>query len=301
VQYDLDPLILVLSDTCNNMIQAVSPVDPTMRETVDLLAELEGYKNGIPVKLTTVTMLGQQGIGKSTMINALLERNWAHVSGGSSACTQFPIRYVYKRDIQNPNSVHITIRFQNAETQRSISIEHVTRTAEYMISTEDDDDQDDHKEFADDLQQYRETAKDYYNICFKTENDPAAREELQKILSLDNIQNGLFLQTLLEKADSLILENGADENGILKLSEVSVQVLQDSLRDMAVISPLEDIFEVAVSADILKYGINLLDAPGNVLSGSHTGFMSNSDQVLKIPIRLAQRLQMPVIARLTSQ
>ncbi|KAF1952658.1 hypothetical protein CC80DRAFT_552155 [Byssothecium circinans] len=245
VQYDLDPIISSVTEICDAFIQAVGTVDAQMQEIIDLLDDLRRLRNGIPIKATTVTILGQQGIGKSTLINALLERVLASPNANDR------------------ETVDITVRFLSAEARRAIDIEHIRRTEEQMDpSPEDGEEVNDRAESANELQMYLKTAQEHYGICFETKNNTAAKEELRRLLTLENIRNGVFLEALTEKAEERIAEIGANENGVLEIRDISIQDLHRELGYMAKIFPLVDVFEIAVSADLLKYGLNLLDSPG---------------------------------------
>lgn len=94
-----------------------------------------------------VAFLGEQGIGKSSIINAVFDRELVNVSGSSSACTAYPTIITHKEDVStDPTTSDIRIQFLNTDEFRASTEEQIRRYAAAFPfrrpdqSTDQDDD-----------------------------------------------------------------------------------------------------------------------------------------------------------------
>jgi hypothetical protein len=76
-----------------------------------------------------VAFLGEQGIGKSSIINAVFDRELVNVSGSSSACTAYPTIITHKEGIMDDTTSDIRIEFLNMQELRDSTEEQIRRYA----------------------------------------------------------------------------------------------------------------------------------------------------------------------------
>lgn len=262
-----------IKDICNSIYKALGFPQPKVSYNQKLLECLQKCLDGPSLKLTVVSLGGQQGIGKSTLINAMLGVQVADVSGDVHACTQYASRYVYKPLTENASDLFdFTLKFLNVDTLSDVIQEHARRFAEYHFPTEDGDelpDDFDGPRSTTEKENFATSAETAFNIIFNAEHDAKAAIELEHLLNRKSIEDGRLLHRTLKVARDRIRKLGADENGILRCEDVSLEDLK-ALKNLAKSNfVLVDHAEIAVGATILKNGLVLVDSPGKYCSLSH--------------------------------
>lgn len=94
------------------------------------------------MKKLRVAVLGKQGAGKSTLVNALLDRKILDASASSSACTAFATSIEYKEGAADGTRVSdVKIEFLSDAELRLFVSDQVNRYADYHYPIQDDDEE----------------------------------------------------------------------------------------------------------------------------------------------------------------
>jgi hypothetical protein len=131
--YDLDQELLrtTISRMCNKLGRPV--VDSQIRdaEIADLLKNLDRAKTIPHPSEFNVAVVGNQGVGKSSMINALLNRDLVDASASSSACTAFATIIQHKVDASDDSDVSdLKVSFLDIAEIRDFVEEYIRRYAD---------------------------------------------------------------------------------------------------------------------------------------------------------------------------
>jgi hypothetical protein len=260
------------------------------QEIVDLIEALEAAKSTPHIKEIRIAVVGEQGIGKSSTINAVLNRDVVDVSAHAHACTTFATIIIYKEGAaDNTTSSDVKIEFLNEVELREFIEEQIRRYAEVhsfsslddQMSDEEDDlgitDSSDEETLQSDARHGRrnrrnisreeqsraETAKEFFEIIFDTEGNPSARQELQEWLNEADIEDGRFLDHCVNTARTRLAQTGALD-GALNYTNVEDTDLQDKRDIAAKLWPLVKAITIATGSILLRHGIYFLDLPGRL-------------------------------------
>jgi energy-coupling factor transporter ATP-binding protein EcfA2 len=262
----IDSINATIKDMCDPIAKALESSQPKISPDPKLVEYLLKCQSGPLMKVTVVVFTGTQGIGKSTLINAVLGVEIADVSGGTHACTQYGSRYVCKHTQgDSPDLVDVVLEFLSVENLTDVIDEFARRYLDYHYPTKEEDESpggDDQCKSETEKQNPAASAKLAFDIIFKTEKDEYAERRLQALLTPENIQSGLFLEQALEEAQDRIHELGCDHDGKLQIQNISIQVLKE-VKELAKANfVLVDIMEIAITSPLLKNGLVLVDSPG---------------------------------------
>lgn len=245
-----------------------------------------------------VAFLGQQGIGKSTIINALLGRRLVSSSASSSACTSIPTYITYKdgaRDNTRLSDVKVeTLEDEYLEDSIALQITHyadafpfnrLDDSIENEGENSSNDDNESHdsdgrssdlvecsrrsttKKSAKDRQKEAATAKDFFEIIFDAKDE---RHEQQKadlnfyleatdITNRDDVRNGTFFELCLQKVEDC---RGKMAPLLEHMSDVPDRDLASIRRGAEKFWPLIRAMRITTGHRLLKHNIAFVDLPG---------------------------------------
>jgi hypothetical protein len=274
--------------------QSISP------ENAGLMKVLEQGYITPRAKPFIIAFLGEQGIGKSTILNALLGRELVTKSAGSSACTSFPTHVTYKVGAPDDTKLSdITVKMIAQAPMEDLvgyQIAHYAECYPFKPPKEQDEvsggdgssnsggDSDggsninssDEDEISTPSQRNRhklpkkalrdaETAKEFFDLIFNTKTDEAARIQLEHRLGSTDIANGDDIRS--GAFFQLCLE--AVQRCQEQLNSVAKDWLNVSDKDLRGIRnkaqkfwPLIDFMEVSTGHTILRHNLTLMDLPG---------------------------------------
>jgi hypothetical protein len=131
--YALDQEVLrtTILRMCNKLGRPVVDSQIKDAEIADLLKNLDRAKTIPHPSKFNVAVVGNQGVGKSSMINALLNRDLVDASASSSACTAFATIIQYKIDANDDSDVSdLKVTFLDITEIRDFVEEYIHRYAD---------------------------------------------------------------------------------------------------------------------------------------------------------------------------
>jgi hypothetical protein len=217
------------------MVQAaqndVRDVQTEGQEMERLRQGLEKCKTVPAIDDRTIAFVGATGIGKSSLINAVLSRpGLAKSSSDGHACTLYATKYVWKCGAEdNARQSNFKIVTLNADSWKAILKEHISDYTQFHFKTERDD-----PDF-EEMRNRAQVAKDMFHlVCGTKIPGRRAHHKLQARLNLEDIQEGKLLQHLLDESASLKEEAGVDAAGCITFTDVSDHGGQlDNVRSIA--------------------------------------------------------------------
>jgi hypothetical protein len=112
---------------CDDLLQLLNNFSIRHSELANLKTALQ-FATIIPRgQRFYVAFLGEQGIGKSSIINAVFDRELVNVSGSSSACTAYPTIITHKEGTMDDTTSDIRIEFLNMQELRNSTEEQIRR------------------------------------------------------------------------------------------------------------------------------------------------------------------------------
>lgn len=137
--YALDQQVLIdtIIQMCDNLGRPVIDCQIDDPEIADLLKSLARAKKVPQPEKVNVAVVGNQGIGKSSTINALLNRDLVDASASSSACTAFATIIEHKEGAEDHTDVSdLKVTFLEIAEIRDFIEEHIRRYADVYTPTE---------------------------------------------------------------------------------------------------------------------------------------------------------------------
>jgi hypothetical protein len=214
----------------------------------------------VPQKdVTTVIMVGQQGNGKSTTCNALMDRlNLSETSAFGKACTQYLTMYTYRPGTGDYDEISdYQLQFWNDATIQDFLEELIRRYRFFHFGKRED------SQFMEDEKEDASSAKQIFELIFNVERE--GRVKLDALLTEENIDNGNFLQQCLEEAKTRIRDAGADAKRMIRIPNVTDANLGVIRKIGFNLWPLVEGEMIATGGRILRNGVALIDSPGKSL------------------------------------
>lgn len=280
------------NEIIDKLLEVLKSMNMDTNELSDLRESLERCRNGPSMAELIISMIGQGGIGKSSLINALLARPYlADVLGGSKACTKHGTRYEYlpgAPDDSKTSSVKLQIAARS--DREGNTREHVRNYQHYHHSRGEDDQElqseqgnvdEMNESFASEPDSMvlvgndRKRANDaleFFHIVWDTANDPAAKRELESLLNTASVRDETLYGRCIEKQQERIEKLGVNDDGIAVFEDVPDLCTSSSALDTkdikairqfaASLWPLIDMVIIATGSRLLRNGIVLIDLPG---------------------------------------
>lgn len=269
-------------------------------EITELIKALNRAKNIPPAKKVNIAVVGIQGAGKSSTINALLNRDLVDASASSSACTAFATIIEYKDGAADDTDLSdLKVTFLDLHEIRDFVEEQIKRYADVYTPSENevkDEDEDEtnaeevltendsdpevsdsdfsdtsetpiankkkRKKVSKALQAGADTAEQFFRIIFNAHRDQIKEVELQKWLNKPDLEDGSFLKHCVQVAGEHLAQVLAEEQGSVEYKDVKDTQLQD-VRDHATkMWALVKAVTISTGSVLLRNGIRFMDLPG---------------------------------------
>jgi hypothetical protein len=169
----------------------------------------------------TVAMVGQQGMGKSLLINALQNRrNLSKTSAKGKACTASAIKYCSKPGAGEFDEIYdAVVTFMDDAYLNEIIQEHIRRFDHFHFSDNVD------PLYHDEEKRSAATAKEFFYLVFNADNNDAAKSQLEILLTAPNIRNGSLLNATIKMAHDRIVEARAGEDRKIAFLNMKIEPL----------------------------------------------------------------------------
>jgi hypothetical protein len=240
--------------------------------------ELVKFQKAIPrigvlpsKKTMTIAIVGKQGMGKSSLCNALLQRpDLAETSNRGKACTQYMTRYVFRPGNDDRRKVSdVSVKFLDKATIREL-LSRLIGQYEFFhfVTQEPDTDYSEEEDLAN-------SAEQVLRLVYNADIDDASEKTLNSLLTAHAIEKGELLHSSIGMAMQRIEEAGADDDGIKSMYELNDRQVREKRTEAAALWPLLEEVIIATGGVLLRNGIVILDVPGTFLLPSNVGDHSN--------------------------
>ncbi|USP75564.1 Dynamin N domain containing protein [Curvularia clavata] len=285
-----DEIVMMVENMCDKLtapLQKYTNIDSRFQDVIDAV----NRKRKLPdVRQFNVAVLGEQGTGKSSVINALLDRGLLDRSGSSKACTAYATILEYKKSASDQTNLSdLTVEFLNEEEIRHIIKEQINHWTDVypghkkghdsLLDADADEDEDEDRKFQ--LPAYKSlnassrgalTAKEFFEIVFNVRTCSETRTWLEKQLHHTNIQEGDFFETCYEKARSRFAQMDKEKKEFnLEMRKARCINVPDRKlwKETTVIKelwPFVKAVTISTGHVLLRHGLRLFDLPGESLS-----------------------------------
>lgn len=239
--------------------------------------------------------LGEQGIGKSSLINAIFNRDLVNVSPSSSACTAYPTIITHKVGASDDTTESdVRVQYLNEEEIRDCVEEQGRRYraafsrkvreqtdevgdtpfdvgAEDVSDDEDDQDATPHVSSNNIVPHRRtirpsdlrgaKTARSFFEIIFGTANDEEREIALDEDLEYTDLEDESFIDACV-KAAKQRLEETSGPDGFSQLDVISDEDMGEFQEVTIEVWPLVKSVHIATGHILLRNNVCILDLPG---------------------------------------
>lgn len=283
---NLDRLGEKLLHMCNELGRSIATYKIVDEEIADLRRTLMHAKLIPRPKRINIAVVGNQGMGKSSITNALMNRHLVEVMGGSEACTAFATIIEHKEGAPDDTDLSdVKVTLLSLDEIHEFVEEQIRRYADFLaLPAFGDEDVDSGSEDSDSLrtmrsgvrdrrvsekvQQGADTAKEFFGIMFNTsdvdDSGAEAELELQRWLEEPDLEDGRFLEHLVKLAKVHLANYQGTERGDAEYTDIP-DVHLAYFRSWAVnMWPLVKSVTISTGSILLRQGICLIDLPGIV-------------------------------------
>ncbi|KAI4630907.1 hypothetical protein J4E83_002432 [Alternaria metachromatica] len=239
-QEEVKVLVKQLCDKLTSAMQKYSSIDQRFQDLIDAAKIARKLPD---IRHYSVAVLGEQGIGKSSLVNALLDRGLLDRSGSSKACTAYATVLEYKPGATDHTTLSdlLVVFFTKEEIRDSIK-EQMNHWVEVYpgvednrqpLRGEDENDPDDNnatqtprKKLSKTMSRAITTAKEFFEIIFNVQKDKQAGVELERELYHTNIKEGNFLNDCCKRANDRFAQLATE------MSEVDLETRTAHFKDI---------------------------------------------------------------------
>ncbi len=251
-------------------------------EIANLHTALDNAKTVSYGKSFCIALLGEQGIGKSSLLCSLLGRYLVNISSSSSACTAFPTFITYKEGASDDTGESdVLIQYFSEEEIRECVEEQARRYRfgfprkrlfddafvlfhdEYFDEDEEEQEVESETE-REQIMNSARTAKDFFCIIFNAYDDPVREALLQNALNYDDIEKeDKFLDTSVSFAMERLADIGV-QDGFTQHNAILDKNLADVREGAEELWPLVKSVRLATGHRMLRNNLSFIDLPGNL-------------------------------------
>lgn len=212
-----------------------------------------------------VALVGQQGMGKSLMINALTNRrDLSKTSARFGACTASAIKYQHKHGVNDKHGLFdAVIKFMDDEGLHEIISEHVRRYKHFYYSGNVD------PEYWYEEQRAAETAAKFFEEIFNARFDSDAKALLASLLEETSVVNGELLRAAMQMARDRIDETCAGEQRAIYFGNTNIDQLTQAVNyyvsdaeEQSSLWPIVHDVIVYMGSTLARNGVVMVDLPG---------------------------------------
>jgi hypothetical protein len=211
-------------------------------------------------------LVGMQGVGKSLLINALLDRrNLSKTSAEGAACTASAIKYLHKPGVDDSTEIYdVEIQFMDDEHLQEIADEHARRYRYYYLTNRED------QEITNDDQEAAKTANEFFSIIFDSANDADNATKLNELLTESEIQSGGLVRETIKMAHQRFKENDAAGNRVKAFADVKAADLLSRIDGFVAphetrpsLWPIVQHVRIFIGSTLTRNGVAIIDLPGS--------------------------------------
>jgi hypothetical protein len=276
------------TDLCSKFkrrLQRYAAIDKSIES---LIRAAENAKTLPNAKILRLAVPGEQGIGKSTLINALLNRNILSTSGGSKACTSFVTIIKHKPGAGEDTTLSdVTIDFWSLPHMEADIDEHILHWYELHPGPDHENlakntgdvyesDQDDEEDFESDEPNH-ETAQEFFEVIFNTQGDAHQEEWLHYQLDRTDIRLGDFRSICRDQAEKQLqnLEALKVQDGRPAHQNISDTNLKETRNHFLTVWPFVEKVTIATGHMLLRDGLQVYDMPGNLFGSERASIYAD--------------------------
>ncbi|KAF2007389.1 hypothetical protein P154DRAFT_614772 [Amniculicola lignicola CBS 123094] len=254
-----------IRNTADEILVAIQGARTEDKELAYLRKVTTGIKEVAVKNAKSVAIVGQQAMGKSLLINALLHRRTlSKTSAAGGACTASAIKYLYKRGSGDSDEVYdASIQFMDGMNLNEIAEEHVRRYYHFHHSGQVDE------MYRDEEERAAVTAQQFFELVYNTHNDKVAAETLTRRMTAKEIEKGNLLLGSIHMAKKRIEESGADATGIKGFKDMHISDLMDRIQsfisqqeNIPSLWPIVQYVQIFMGSKLLRNGVSIVDLPG---------------------------------------
>ncbi|CAO2653639.1 Nn.00g030500.m01.CDS01 [Neocucurbitaria sp. VM-36] len=286
-----EEIILMVNDMFDKLTRSLQKYTSNNQSLQELILSAQEAKKMPNIKQFCVAVLGEQGVGKSSLINALFDRDLLNSSGSSQACTAQATMLVYKEGASDHTRLSdVKIEFLYEDDIKKCIYEQVQRWAEAKSGPnreqqdgneiEDGADKSTTEEtpstyvpsttqssgnMSESKQRAASTAKEFFQIVFNTHEDASRSTWLEQILHTTDIRKGDFADLCCQEVQQRLSQIGKQlgvRDGVAEFLDISDRDLVDK-QDLAMkLWPFVKLITIATGHVLLRHGVCLFDLPG---------------------------------------
>lgn len=263
--FDKTTVDLQIRDIVN---QVKAPIEMARAEDKEMesLKKFAESMQKVPMgEYTEVALVGMQGVGKSSLINALLNRpNFSRTSAGGSACTACAVRYLQKPGADDRSDIYdAEVQFMDDEELEEVVREHAKNYHFYHFGIGDGEEptQDDERD--------AETAYEFFTLVFDAANNQRNRCRLDELLSASAISDGSLARETIRMALERIGKAGADsarKKSFKDLNEAGLSECIDGYiapkKNSPSLWPIVQYVNVYLGSALARNRVAVIDLPG---------------------------------------
>ncbi|KAG9195143.1 hypothetical protein G6011_00263 [Alternaria panax] len=236
------------------------------------------------LKQFCVAVLGEQGVGKSSLINAIVDRDLLDNSGSSQACTALATKILHKKDARDrTRSSDMAFEFLDESEIRECIVGQIQCWTELHPGPgaeqyEDDEEEEDDYELEESApvnrgpkksakakRQAAATAKEFFGIIFNTQKEEFSKKWLENMLQSTDIRTGEFKETCCKQAKERLVQITKElgfEDGLARFADIHDRELAVKQNEGRKIWPFIKLVTIATGNILLRHGLCLFDLPG---------------------------------------
>lgn len=253
------------------VMDCIADARPEDLELCELQKAAEGMKRIIFETAKAVGIVGQQAMGKSLLINALLHRrHLSKTSAAGGACTATAIKYVVKPGVEDTSEIYdAAVNFMDDTELHEIISEHIRRYYHFYFSQNVD------PTYREEEERAARTAETFFNLLWNARNDEEAQLELRQLLNAECIDSGELFNKAVGMARCLIQESGADADRKKEFRNMKADVLMEKTQSyiaqhetLPSLWPIVSYVNIAMGSGLLSNAVSIIDLPGMYGSGA---------------------------------
>ncbi|KAF2741220.1 hypothetical protein EJ04DRAFT_547621 [Polyplosphaeria fusca] len=254
--------ILRITEEVMNRITSGRPED---KELVQLREAVDQAKEVTMTDAKPVAVVGQQAMGKSLLINALLHRrDLSKTSASGGACTATAIKYLHKPDASDFSETYdAAVQFMDDLHLTEVMEEHARRYHHFHFSGKVD------PEYHDEEERDAATAEEYFALLFNVNKDERAKEKLSALLTASKVKDHSLVEESLRMAHLRIHEAKADKDRIVKFDDQDIASLMSNIEhfvaqedDCPALWPIVQYVNIFMGGTLVRNRVSIIDLPG---------------------------------------
>lgn len=294
---EYEDITMKIGNLCDRLakpLQEYASLEPGIQDLIDAA---QAAKILPSITKLCLAVLGEQGAGKSTLVNALLDRKLLERSGGTKSCTAYATVIEHKVGADDKTQLSdINVEFLDEKEIKITVKEQILRWVEVYPGFDDDESDADgssaeestsERDFVDQhfqkkfskkltkkLKLSTETAKEFFRIIFDTKNDENTDQWLEATLYNTDISKSDFSDICFARAQARFVELGTKidlHNGRSKFPDILDKDLAKKSTVIKKFWPFVKVVTIATGHILLRHGLCLFDLPGKAAWSSIHG------------------------------